>query len=403
MGTSAFTQAGFENYTLFDANCMKQYDYIRSSNYHDVPFWDFHFEVSPHQTYIFRVLKQEAYQDEVNKLDKEPISCNNNRMLDNSFVQEVNSARKTAYIVIYDAQNKIYKLFQVKKVIHFTETAYALSYKDQQRSFLYNYNEINQGANLDTTQQARVLFEGNSKYDCARQRKFRSFDKLNPRLTENLYFIEKIGLAKIETETGSLELQSINNEPLKSYVQKHCKNLGTTTPPAIEQPRINPTKKDSSKVVGIDSELPNPFGTKKTPLTKTPVKSVQDSMAGKLDENGIYTVQEGDNLYKIATKYNTSVEAIKSINGLSSNIIDLNQKLKIKTSTPFKDNNPVYKTDANTGIRTKIHVVNQGECLWDIARRYNTTLKNLVEINALSSEKIDIEQEIIIEKTVTNR
>lgn len=392
LSVSAFAQGRFENYILFDASCMEQYDYVRSSNYHDVPFWDFHFQVSPHQTYVFRVLKQEAYQDEISKLDKEPISCQSSRSLDNNFIGDVNNARKTAHIVIFDAEKKLYKLYQVKKIIHFTETAYALSYKDQQRSFVYSYNEINQGKNLDTSAVGRVLFEENGKFGCAQQRRFKSFDKVNPRISENLYFIEKVGLARIETEQGTLDLHSINGELLSAYVQRTCNTKADETASVV----IKTKGSDKITSTKVEEEFSNPFdksGVNSRGIVSTPSKEAV------LDANGYYTVQEGDNLYKIALKFNTKVELIKENNGLTSNTIDRNQRLKIVTNSTYKDNNPIFRTDTATGITTKIHIVNQGECLWDIAKRYNTTTKRLEDMNGLANKGIDIQQEIIIERT----
>src|SRR5262245_37713817 len=44
---------------------------------------------------------------------------------------------------------------------------------------------------------------------------------------------------------------------------------------------------------------------------------------------GSYTVQSGDTLYGIAVKFGTTVNAIKSANGLSSNTIRIGQVLKV--------------------------------------------------------------------------
>ena len=42
-----------------------------------------------------------------------------------------------------------------------------------------------------------------------------------------------------------------------------------------------------------------------------------------------YTVKSGDTLYAIAKKYNTTVDAIKNLNNLTSNTLSINQVLKI--------------------------------------------------------------------------
>ena len=43
----------------------------------------------------------------------------------------------------------------------------------------------------------------------------------------------------------------------------------------------------------------------------------------------VYTVKKGDTLYNIAKNYNVSVDEIKSLNNLSSNVLSIGQKLTI--------------------------------------------------------------------------
>lgn len=46
--------------------------------------------------------------------------------------------------------------------------------------------------------------------------------------------------------------------------------------------------------------------------------------------NNTYTVQAGDNLYRIALNHGMDLEILKSINGLSSNIAEIGEVLKVK-------------------------------------------------------------------------
>ena len=51
-----------------------------------------------------------------------------------------------------------------------------------------------------------------------------------------------------------------------------------------------------------------------------------------------YTVRSGDSLYSIARKFNTTVNDIKNLNNLTSNNLSIGQILKISTSTTTSPN-----------------------------------------------------------------
>lgn len=87
-----------------------------------------------------------------------------------------------------------------------------------------------------------------------------------------------------------------------------------------------------------------------------------------------YIVKKGDNLYSIANKYNTTVDEIKSLNNLTSNILSINQKLLIPS------------TKANT------YTVKKGDNLYSIARNYNTTVDEIKRKNNLTSNILSIGQ-----------
>ena len=96
-----------------------------------------------------------------------------------------------------------------------------------------------------------------------------------------------------------------------------------------------------------------------------------------------YVVKKGDNLYAIARTYNTTVDAIKRLNNLTSNNLDVGMILKIPGKTSLTD-------------VTKIYIVKKGDSLYSIARAYNTTVADLKKINNLSSNLLSIGQKIKI-------
>lgn len=100
-----------------------------------------------------------------------------------------------------------------------------------------------------------------------------------------------------------------------------------------------------------------------------------------------YTVASGDSLWSIARKYNVTVDALKSANGLTNNIIQIGQVLKIPGTTTGKP--PIDMS----GI---IYVVAPGDTLWKIAKLYGVTVDEIKRENNLTSDNLSIGQELRI-------
>ncbi|MFC4557951.1 LysM peptidoglycan-binding domain-containing protein [Virgibacillus kekensis] len=98
-------------------------------------------------------------------------------------------------------------------------------------------------------------------------------------------------------------------------------------------------------------------------------------------EAASYKVKSGDSLWGIAQQYNTSISQLKSINGLSGNIIYPNQV--IETSS----NSNSTTTSSNTSNGATYTVVS-GDTLSEIARNHNISLSQLKNWNNLNSHLI---------------
>ena len=90
-----------------------------------------------------------------------------------------------------------------------------------------------------------------------------------------------------------------------------------------------------------------------------------------------YIVESGDTLYTIARRYNTSIDTIKSLNNLTSDILMIGQVLRIPT---------------NAGTNYINYTVIAGDTLYLIARRYNTTVDEIKNFNGLTSNNLNIGQ-----------
>jgi len=104
-----------------------------------------------------------------------------------------------------------------------------------------------------------------------------------------------------------------------------------------------------------------------------------------------YTVKSGDTLSKIAASYKTTVTSIKTLNGLKSDTIYVNQKLKISTTTSASTSTNTSPTTKPTITIVK-YTVKKGDTLYGIAAKYNTTVTAIKKLNNLSSNTLSIGQ-----------
>lgn len=91
--------------------------------------------------------------------------------------------------------------------------------------------------------------------------------------------------------------------------------------------------------------------------------------------NTTHKVVAGDSLWKISQKYNVAVDYLKKLNNLNSDMLQIEQILKVNV----------------------IHKVEAGDTLWLISRKYGTTVENIMKKNSLSSANLNIGQTLLIE------
>ncbi|MDD4407269.1 MAG: LysM peptidoglycan-binding domain-containing protein [Bacilli bacterium] len=93
------------------------------------------------------------------------------------------------------------------------------------------------------------------------------------------------------------------------------------------------------------------------------------------EEENVYTVVQGDSLYSIAKKYNTTVDEIKSLNNMTNNLLNIGQRLNVPGQKDYIE-----------------YVVMPGDTLYKIAIQNNTTVDEIKRINDLSSNLLNIGQ-----------
>ncbi len=101
-----------------------------------------------------------------------------------------------------------------------------------------------------------------------------------------------------------------------------------------------------------------------------------------------HVVQRGENLYRIALRYGTTIDALVQANGIvNPNLIFAGQTLTIPGAGPGDGGT----TDGGTGQPpggTTTYVVVRGDTLYRIALRFGTTIANLASLNNIANPNL---------------
>ena len=109
-----------------------------------------------------------------------------------------------------------------------------------------------------------------------------------------------------------------------------------------------------------------------------------------------YTVKAGDSLWGISQTYGTTVNNLKQINNLSSNVIYVGQVLKLKQQSNSTSNQAPQST-------VDTYTVQSGDTLWGIANTHDTTVNDLKQINDLTSDTIYVGQVLKLKQQSTTQ
>jgi LysM repeat protein/flagellum-specific peptidoglycan hydrolase FlgJ len=127
----------------------------------------------------------------------------------------------------------------------------------------------------------------------------------------------------------------------------------------------------------------------------------------ELPAGDFYVVKKGDGLYAIGKKFNLTVDELKSLNGLTSNDLSVGQKLKVKKSENPIVTQPIQievkettNTEKNISI-PEFHLVEKGEGLYGISKKYGISIDEIKSLNQLESEELSIGQKLFLQKPVT--
>lgn len=134
------------------------------------------------------------------------------------------------------------------------------------------------------------------------------------------------------------------------------------------------------------------------PATKEPAKAVvasaepvvrEPAAERRKEEPGVtrHTVREGETLWGIAREHNVEVAAIQGANSLSSDGIRPGQELQIPRKAEAGAAKASKASKAAEVVAVE-HVVQSGDTLWSIARKYGSSIEAIQSANQLGERPI---------------
>ena len=199
-----------------------------------------------------------------------------------------------------------------------------------------------------------------------------------------------------------------NNSNLASSLAENLDDAGLTVSKYYQRRSENDTSKDYyniQKDTGLIETIIVNYGNINNINEATNIKNEWEDYAEAVvkslanytnvpyykegESQEIYTVKKGDSLWKIANKYNTTVEKLKSVNNLKTNTLSVGQKLVIPSISVSQEVSDTY-------------IVQKGDSLWSIANKFNMTVSELKNLNNLTNNLLSIGQVLKIKDSSNN-
>lgn len=226
-------------------------------------------------------------------------------------------------------------------------------------------------------------------------------------------YLENIGIVEERTKNGSIKLMAINNQRIEDYITLLCQPKTTETNSTNNsglnfKTREDNTEKSGALTLNIPEEYGNETSTntsKNEPEYELIYTMIDDEIIPPIlkakvisDSKGatnVHIVDNGETLYSISRKYNISVKELQTLNNIGDEGIYVTQKI-ILSKTSQIPNTYGVPTITSTNKPSLIHVVDNGETLYSIARKYAVSVKDLENLNNIPETGIFVTQELII-------
>lgn len=205
-------------------------------------------------------------------------------------------------------------------------------------------------------------------------------------------------------DVGGESLPTVENEPIQIAMNDEPMIQSS---PQMDEPKKDdsnendeidqalkeflPEEKQLEPALAIDQTLNPPPAPAPVAAEKKAEKKEKSTSANTVE----VTVKRGDMLEKIAKANNTTVQAIKEANKLTSDNLKIGQVLKVPVDTVQKKNEKKFsqssekedKAIASTSNEPVYYTVKSGDNPWKIAKQFKVNFEDILKLNNMSEEK----------------
>ncbi len=418
-------------FVLFDGSCGERVRYEQAvANQPRMDYFSYNFTMPGGSKLILETGSEGAVTQSY--LPQGYLYCNDPR-LNTTLADRVNGGVDRVFVLLPVSQNQFLVQPVTMAATLQRNGAEQFTYQSPLTAFQFDTKNGIIGVNLSYDRPAnKVYFEGRDNNSCNGVYLFRqlsvgsAYPVIDYKIVPELGVTERrLGSDGRTTSGGVIEIRDVNGQDVEQYLASICASAtaqvaGTAPAPA---PNVYGNQAPAPPMPNVNVPV-QPESQAYNPAAPAPVTTT----------NVTHTVAKGETLYAISRKYNTSVGAIQTANGMSGSTLYPGQQLTVSTTTaapttapavamapptttvPTMPYNPGNVANSNAGASyptpyggqpaaptaydggtarggepvygEDIHIVQPGETVASVALKYGYTSAKFREMNELGSNDV---------------